>query len=95
MSLIEAIANVAVGFGLAVLTQMLVFPLFGLQASFADKVAVGSHGRGRKIRVRPDGRGGPVSFPFSPGAGAPPLIPARGLGNDGARLQYCLQYDII
>jgi hypothetical protein len=29
MSLVEAIANVVVGYGLAVLTQILVFPLFG------------------------------------------------------------------
>ena len=42
MSLIEAISNVAVGFGLAIATQMLVFPLFGLQASFVDNVALGS-----------------------------------------------------
>jgi hypothetical protein len=42
MSLIEAISNVAVGFGLAIATQMLVFPLFGLQASFADNLALGS-----------------------------------------------------
>ena len=32
MSLVEAISNVAVGFGLAIATQMLVFPLFGLHA---------------------------------------------------------------
>ncbi len=42
MSLIEAIVNVAVGFGLAIATQMLVFPLFGLHASFADNLALGS-----------------------------------------------------
>ena len=30
MSLIEAITNVAVGFGLAIATQIVVFPLFGL-----------------------------------------------------------------
>ena len=30
MSLIEAIANIAVGFGVAVTTQALVFPVFGL-----------------------------------------------------------------
>ena len=29
MSLVEAVANVTVGYGIAVLTQMLVFPLFG------------------------------------------------------------------
>lgn len=33
MSLVESIANVAVGYGLAVGTQMLVFPLFGLHTT--------------------------------------------------------------
>jgi hypothetical protein len=42
MSLIEAISNVAVGFAVALLTQTLVFPLFGLQASFVDNLALGS-----------------------------------------------------
>lgn len=42
MSLIEAIANVAVGYGLAVLTQIAVFPMFGLQASLGDNLALGS-----------------------------------------------------
>jgi hypothetical protein len=41
MSLIEAIANVAVGYALALLTQMLVFPIFGLQASLSDNLAIG------------------------------------------------------
>jgi hypothetical protein len=41
MSLVEAIANVAVGYGLAVLTQMLVFPIFGLQTSLSDNLAIG------------------------------------------------------
>lgn len=41
MSLVEAVANVAVGYGLAVLTQMLVFPIFGLQVSLADNLAIG------------------------------------------------------
>jgi hypothetical protein len=41
MSLIEAIANVLVGFGLAVLTQIAVFPLFGLRASLGDNLALG------------------------------------------------------
>ncbi len=40
MSVIEAIANVAVGYALALLTQMLVFPIFGLQASLSDNLAV-------------------------------------------------------
>ena len=29
ISLLEAVTNIAVGYGVAVLTQMLVFPLFG------------------------------------------------------------------
>ena len=41
MSVIEAIANVAVGFALAVLTQIIVFPIFGLQASLSDNLAIG------------------------------------------------------
>ena len=41
MSLIEAGTNVAVGYGLAVTMQMLVFPLFGLHASLADNLLIG------------------------------------------------------
>lgn len=41
MSLIEAITNVAVGYALAVVTQMLVFPWFGLHASHGDNLALG------------------------------------------------------
>ncbi len=41
MSLIESITNVAVGFFLAVATQMLVFPLFDLEARWRDAFAMG------------------------------------------------------
>ena len=41
MSLIEAIINVAVGYALAVVTQMLMFPWFGLHASFGENLALG------------------------------------------------------
>ncbi len=41
MSLVEAIANVAVGYGIAVLAQVVVFPLFGLHASLADNLLIG------------------------------------------------------
>ncbi len=41
MSLIEAITNVAVGFGVALLTQILVFPLFRLQVSLGENLAIG------------------------------------------------------
>ena len=33
MSLVEAVTNIAVGYGLAILTQIIVFPLFGLHAT--------------------------------------------------------------
>jgi hypothetical protein len=41
-SLIEAIANVVVGYALAVLTQIVVFPWFGLQIPFRDNLAIGA-----------------------------------------------------
>ncbi len=41
MSFVEAAANVAVGYVVAVLTQALVFPLFGLQASLAQNLQIG------------------------------------------------------
>ena len=41
MSLVEAIANVAVGYGVAVVTQILVFPVFGLQTTLAQNLKLG------------------------------------------------------
>ncbi|MBC7163823.1 MAG: hypothetical protein H5U15_02345 [Roseovarius sp.] len=41
MSLIEAIANVAVGYVLAVTTQIVVFPWFGLHPSIGGNLALG------------------------------------------------------
>lgn len=41
-SLAEALANVAVGYGVAVMTQMLVFPLFGLYASLGENLLIGA-----------------------------------------------------
>ena len=41
MSFVESVANVLVGYGVAVLTQMLVFPLFGLRASVSDNLLIG------------------------------------------------------
>ena len=41
MSLVEAIANVVVGYGIAVLTQLMVFPWFGLPAHLGDALALG------------------------------------------------------
>jgi hypothetical protein len=42
MSMLEAIANVAVGYGIAVATQAVVFPLFGLHASLSDNLLLGA-----------------------------------------------------
>jgi hypothetical protein len=42
MSLVEAIANVVVGYGIAVLTQLIVFPWFGLPARVGDALAIGA-----------------------------------------------------
>ena len=41
MSLIEAITNVVVGYGVAVVTQMLVFPVFGLHTTLAQNLKLG------------------------------------------------------
>ena len=41
MSLVEAIANVAIGYAVALLTQIIVFPLFALQVSLGDNLAIG------------------------------------------------------
>ena len=41
-SLIEAISNVIVGYVLAVITQIVVFPWFGLQVSLGDNLAIGA-----------------------------------------------------
>jgi hypothetical protein len=42
MSLIEAVTNVALGYVLAVATQILVFPWFGLHASLGDNLVLGA-----------------------------------------------------
>ena len=41
MSLVEALANVAVGYGVAVATQTMVFPLFGLAVSLGGNLMIG------------------------------------------------------
>jgi hypothetical protein len=41
MSLFEAIANVVVGFGIAVLVQVAAFPAFGIAASLGQNLAIG------------------------------------------------------
>jgi len=41
MSMIEAIANVVVGYGVAVLTQILIFPVFGFQTTLVQNLKLG------------------------------------------------------
>lgn len=42
MSLVEAFANVAVGYGVAVLTQILIFPVFGLHTTIVANLQMGA-----------------------------------------------------
>ena len=42
MSLVEAIANVIVGYGVAVSTQILIFPMFGLHTTLAQNLKMGA-----------------------------------------------------
>ena len=42
LSLLEAVTNVVVGYALAVLTQRIVFPWFGVTASLLDNLAIGA-----------------------------------------------------
>ena len=41
MSLAESLANVLVGYGVAVLTQVVVFPLFGLVVTVTENLLIG------------------------------------------------------
>lgn len=41
MSLVESLANVLVGYGVAVITQMLMFPLFGLVVTVTENLLIG------------------------------------------------------
>jgi len=41
MSLVESLANVLVGYGVAVATQMAVFPLFGLAVTVTENLLMG------------------------------------------------------
>ena len=41
-SLVESIANVVVGYGVAVITQILIFPVFGLHTTLAQNLKMGA-----------------------------------------------------
>ena len=42
MSFVEAVTNIVVGYALAVLTQIIVFPFFGLHASLSENLLLGA-----------------------------------------------------
>ena len=42
MSLVESVANVIVGYGVAVVTQILIFPIFGLHTTLAHNLKMGA-----------------------------------------------------
>lgn len=42
MSLVESVANVIVGYGVAVVTQILIFPIFGLHTTLAQNLKIGA-----------------------------------------------------
>jgi len=42
MSLVEAATNVVVGYVMAILTQIIVFPWFGLEAALREHLAIGA-----------------------------------------------------
>ena len=41
MSLVEAVANVVIGYAIAIATQVVVFPIFGIHITLADDLAIG------------------------------------------------------
>ena len=41
MSLVESLTNVVIGYAVAVLTQLIVFPLFGLEVSLTQNLGIG------------------------------------------------------
>lgn len=42
ISLVEALANVAVGYGVAIATQIVVFPHFGLVTTMGENLTIGA-----------------------------------------------------
>ncbi len=42
MSLVESVANIGVGYGIAVVAQVVVFPIFGLHTTLAQNLTMGA-----------------------------------------------------
>lgn len=43
MSAVESVANVAIGYGVAVASQIAIFPLFGVHLPLADNLVIGGY----------------------------------------------------
>ena len=41
-SLIESFSNIAIGYGVALIGQIVVFPLFGMQVRLSDNIKIGA-----------------------------------------------------
>jgi len=41
-SMVESAANVAIGYGVAIASQIAIFPLFGIKVPIADNLAIGA-----------------------------------------------------
>jgi hypothetical protein len=41
-SLIESIMNIAIGYGVALLSQIIIFPLFGVHVSLTENLLIGA-----------------------------------------------------
>jgi len=41
VSLIESIANVVIGYGVALLSQIIIFPIYGIDISLKTNIAIG------------------------------------------------------
>jgi putative Mn2+ efflux pump MntP len=41
-SMMETMVSVAIGYGVALLTQIVVFPLFGMEVKMSDNLAIGA-----------------------------------------------------
>lgn len=42
MSLVESVSNVAIGYGVALLSQLLIFPFFNIHISLQDNILIGA-----------------------------------------------------
>lgn len=41
-SLVESLSNIAIGYGVALASQIVVFPFFGIRASLSDNIQIGA-----------------------------------------------------